>query len=91
MRQKLSAGRSVAICICCILTACATPAPQIVTKEVRIPVAIACVDRTAIPVEPVSVALPLDARLAADIAAAQALSYKAWGRSLYALIQPCTK
>jgi len=82
-----------AACVSCIaLSACATPAPQIVTKTVEIPVPTACVDKSLIPAEPEAVALPLsDARLAADIAASQALKYHAWGRELLALIGPCTK
>jgi uncharacterized lipoprotein YajG len=76
---------------CALLGGCATPAPQIITKTVYVPVAVACVDPKAIPAEPAAVALPLnDARLAADIAASQALAYHAWGRELLALIQPCT-
>lgn len=77
-----------------ILNGCSsiTPTPQIVTKEVRVPVPVACIDKALIPAEPDAVALPLtDARLAADIAASQALKYHAWGRELFALIQPCTK
>jgi hypothetical protein len=74
------------------LASCATPAPQIVTKEVKVPVPTACVDKSLIPAEPEAVALSLsDARLAADIAASQALKYHAWGRELLALIGPCTK
>lgn len=76
------------------LASCATPpAPQIVTKEVKVPVPVACVDKALIPPEPEAVLLPLaDARQAADIAAAQALKYKAYARELYALIVPaCTQ
>ena len=76
------------------LASCATtPAPRIVTKEVRVPVAVACVDKSLLPAMPGAVALPLtDARKAADIAASQALKYKSWGMELYALIVPaCTK
>lgn len=82
-----------AACVSCItLSACTTPAPQIITKEVRVPVPVACVDRSLIPAEPEAVILPLtDARLAADIAASQALKYHAWGRELLALVGPCAK
>lgn len=77
------------------LSGCATvpPAePRIITQVVKEPVAVACIDKSLIPAEPEAVALPLsDARLAADIAASQALKYHAWGRELFALIQPCTK
>ena len=77
------------------LASCAArvPAPKIVTKEVRVPVPVACVDMSAIPTMPEAVVLPLtDARKAADISASQALKYKAWGQELYALIVPaCTR
>jgi len=76
------------------LASCATPpAPRIVTKEVKVPIAVACVDKSLLPEMPGAVAIPLtDARKAADIAASQALKYKAWGMELYALIVPaCTK
>jgi len=83
-----------ALVLALALSSCATPpAPQIVTKEVKVPVPVACVNKAAVPIEPDAVVIPLtDARLAADIAASQALKYKAWGRELYALIVPaCTK
>jgi hypothetical protein len=77
------------------LSACATPncpPPKIETREVlKEPVAVACIDASAIPAEPNMVALPLDARLAADLAASQAKDLRVWGRSLLALIGPCTK
>ena len=84
--------RYIPTVIALALTSCATPAPQIITKEIKEPVPVACVDKSLIPAEPDAVALPLnDARLAADIAASQALKYHAWGRELLALIGPCTK
>lgn len=78
-----------------LLSACATvppPEPQIVIRELKIPVPVACVDPASVPIEPGSLVLPLnDARAAADIAASQALKYKAYARELYALIVPaCT-
>lgn len=80
-------------CVALILSGCATtcPPPKIETREIKIPVAVACVDPSAIPPEPGTVQLPLDARLAADIAAAQAKDLRVWGRKLLALVGPCTK
>lgn len=77
------------------LSACAAvppPETQIVIRELKIPVPVACVDPASVPIEPGAVILPLnDARGAADIAASQALKYKAYARELYALIVPaCT-
>ena len=67
------------------------PPPKVVTQVVKEPVAVACIDASAIPPEPGTVALPLDARLAADLAASQAKDLRVWGRKLVALIGPCTK
>jgi len=73
------------------LSACATvPAPKIVTREVLTPVPVRCIDPALIPAEPGAIALPSDARLAADTAASQALKLRGWGRQLMALISPCT-
>lgn len=77
-----------------LATSCATvppPEPKIVTKTVEVPVAVKCVDPASIPPEPGTITLPLDARLAADLAASQAKDLRKWGRSLMALIGPCTK
>jgi hypothetical protein len=75
------------------LSACATvPEPRIVTKEVKVPVAVRCVDPASVPAEPATVAMPTDARQAADTAASQAQLLRKWGRELYALIVPsCTR
>ena len=90
-----TAGLAFIACLFMLaLTSCATPpTPQIVTREVKVPVAVPCVDKAAIPPEPATVAIPLtDARQAADIAASQALKYHSWGKELYALIVPaCTR
>lgn len=77
-----------------LLSACSTvppPEPKIVIKTVEVPVAVRCIDPGLIPAEPGTVALPLDARLAADIAASQARDLRVWGRKLLGLIGPCTR
>jgi hypothetical protein len=60
-------------------------------QVVREPVAVSCIDASAIPPEPGTVQLPLDARLASDLAASKASELRVWGRKLMALIGPCTK
>jgi len=75
------------------LASCAPncPPPKVVTQVVKEPVAVACVDPALIPAEPGTVSLPLDARLAADLAASQAKDLRVWGRKLMAVIGPCTR
>lgn len=90
----MHAFRKLACVSCFALSACTTPncpPPKIETREVLTPVAVACIDASAIPAEPGTVILPLDARPAADLAASQAKDLRVWGRSLLALIGPCTK
>jgi hypothetical protein len=84
----------LALCFVAMLASCSSlpaPEPQIVTKPVYVPVAVKCIDASAVPLEPGTVALPLDARLAADIAASKTKDLRVWGRNLLALIGPCTK
>lgn len=86
--------KRVTIISALVLASCATvppPEPQIVTKDIYVPVPVKCIDPASIPPEPGTVALPIDARLAADMAASQAKELRVWGRSLMALIGPCTK
>ncbi len=48
--KLLRAGPILAICGSSLLTACATPAePVVITQEVRIPIAVPCVDPDQIP------------------------------------------
>jgi hypothetical protein len=93
MRKENSRFLTCALACVSFLTGCAPncPPPKIETQVVKEPVAVACIDASAIPAEPGMVALPLDARLAADLAASQAKDLRVWGRSLLALIGPCTK
>lgn len=86
--------RSLTLAILLALSACASvpcPPPKEVIRVEKVPVAVACIDPAAIPPEPGAVQLPLDARLAADLAASQAGALRIWGRSLLALIGPCAK
>lgn len=75
------------------LSSCAQncPPPKVVTQVVKEPVAVACIDPASIPPEPGTVALPIDARLAADLAASKAKDLRVWGRKLMGLIGPCTR
>jgi len=94
MRLQFKAVRElIPIALFSITSACAStcPPPKIVTQVVKEPVAVACIDPSSIPAEPGTVMLPLDARPAADLAAAQAKELRAWGRSLMALVGPCTR
>lgn len=77
-----------------LLASCATMPPvepKIETREVRVPVPTRCIDPALVPAEPGTVTLPIDARLAADLAASQAKELRAWGRKLLAIIGPCTR
>lgn len=82
------------VCVAVLLASCATvppPESKVVTKNIYVPVPVKCVDPASIPPEPGTVAMPIDARLAADLAASQARDLRKWGRGLMALIGPCTK
>jgi hypothetical protein len=74
------------------LTSCAPncPPPKVVTQTVLTPVAVRCIDPAILPAEPPTITLPIDARLAADLAASQAKDLRKWGRELQAIIGPCT-
>lgn len=81
-----------------LLASCATtqdPAPkpgiQVVYRDVKVPVAVACVDRAAIPAEPARIAGKLtgDARRDLDTVGANAIRLRAWGVELSALLLAC--
>ena len=83
-----------------LLTGCATtqvPTPklgiQVVYRDVKVPVPVACVDRAAIPAEPARIAGKLtgDARRDLDTTAASAVRLRAWGVELSALLLACAK
>lgn len=77
-----------------LLPACAAqncPPPKIQTQVIKEAIPAACIDPAIVPQEPGLVQLPLDARLAADMAASQALALRKWGRSLMAIIGPCER
>ena len=82
------------------LAGCATtqaPAPkpgiQVVYRDVKVPVAVACVDRAKIPDEPARIAGKLtgDARRDLDTVGANAIRLRAWGVELSALVLACAK
>ena len=71
-----------------------TPAIEVRTVEVQVPVAVPCVDESDIPAEPGKVGDELngDAAHDADILASVAIELRQWGRELRALIEPgCTR
>ena len=75
-----------------LLVGCATPAIRTETVTVKVPVPVACVDKSKIPDEPARTgALDRDARRAADTLAAKVLELRGYGRELVALIGPCVK
>jgi len=74
-----------------LLAGCATAQPKIQIQRVNVPVPVACIDRASIPPEPAKVTLPDDARDAADVAIAQAMTLRGWGHELMALINPCIR
>jgi hypothetical protein len=78
-------------CVNLLAASCAPncPPPKTVTLVVKEPVAVACIDPASIPPEPGTITLPIDARLAADLAASQAKDLRVWGRKLLALATPC--
>lgn len=75
-----------------LLSACAPncPPPKVQIQVEKVPIATRCIDPALLPPEPATIAMPIDARLAADLAASQAKDLRKWGRALMALIGPCT-
>lgn len=83
-----------------LLAGCATtqdrapkPGIQVVYRDVKVPVLVACVDRAAIPAEPARIAGKLtgDARRDLDTVGANAIRLRAWGVELSALLLACAK
>lgn len=73
MRGQLRAGgRSVAICLCCMAAACATPATRTETLEVKVPVAVQPITPAQVPAVPA----PLGPRPGSLSAAADTLLSK---------------
>ena len=67
------------------------PGIDVRTVTVEKPVAVACIDREAVPREPAQVGSKLNGNAAhdADLLAGSALTLRQWGRELRALITPC--
>ena len=79
--------KKVALVGLLLLGACAhTP------REVRVPVAVPCVDAADIPPEvPPTGALPEDVRIAADLLGAKVLELRGTDRELRGLLRGCTR
>jgi hypothetical protein len=69
------------------------PAVEVRVQRVEIPVAVACIDKTAIPAEPVMIAgrLTGNASQDLDLVSASALRLRVWGRELRAMLGGCVK
>lgn len=88
--------RYVGIALCVALAACATAPqapcpPTIAPKPYAVPVAVKCIDAPDVPAEPGAVSLTGDARNDDALLAAKLAAVRVWGRSLAAMIAPCTK
>jgi hypothetical protein len=77
----------------CATTRAAEPAVEVRTVEVRVPVAVRCVDPADVPAEPAQVGSRLSGQAAhdADLLASSAIQLRQWGRELRALITPCMR
>lgn len=89
-------GMGLAFVVCLFvfaLVSCAPtcPPPKVVTQVVKEPVAVACIDPASVKPEPGTIQLSADARIAADQAAGQAITLRAYIHELLALMEPCTK
>lgn len=76
------------------LSACCTPAPcvpKVEVQRVEVPVPVACINAKDIPAEPGPTKLTGDARNDADLLGAKVSDLRVWGRSLVAMMGPCTK
>jgi hypothetical protein len=73
-------------CIALIIGGCAAscPPPKIETREVLTPVAVRCIDPSLVKAEPPTIQLSADARIAADQAAGQAVTLRAYVHELLA-------
>lgn len=78
------------------LAGCATPsappAVEVRIQRVEVPIAVACIDKAAIPAEPEKVAgrLTGNASQDLDLVSASALRLRVWGRELRAMLGGCT-
>lgn len=75
------------------LAACAAPQPcipKIEIQQVKVPVPVACLKASDIPAEPDPTKLTGDARNDADLLGAKVSDLRLWGRSLVAMMGPCT-
>jgi starvation-inducible outer membrane lipoprotein len=77
----------------CSHTAAPPPAVEIRTIEILKPVAVACIDKSAMPTEPAKIGGKLtgDARRDLDLVAAHALRLRSWGRAMAAMLSGCAK
>lgn len=76
------------------LAACATQTPTIPPiqiQRVEVPVPAACINASDVPPEPGTVTLTGDARNDDALLAAKLAAVRVWGRTLVAMIEPCTK
>lgn len=81
-------GAMMALAACATTTPCV---PSIQTQTVNVPVPTACINASDIPAEPGTVTLTGDARNDDALLAAKLAAVRVWGRSLVAMIGPCTK
>jgi len=80
-----------AIGVLTLLNACQTTQPAIELREIEVAVPRACVPADQIPAEPETVADRLTGQAASDtlVLAESALTLRAWGRELAALLGAC--
>jgi len=74
-----------------LLGACQTTQPAVEVRTVEVAVPRACIPADQIPAEPATVADQLTGRAASDtlVLAESALTLRAWGRELAALLRAC--
>jgi len=65
--------------------------PTVQVQKVNVPVPTACINASDVPAEPGTVTLTGDARNDDALLAAKLAAVRVWGRSLVAMIGPCTK
>lgn len=95
MRHKALCVPWIAIALNTTGCASTTPPPavEVRVQRVEIPVAVACIDKAAIPAEPEKIAgrLTGNASQDLDLVSASALRLRSWGRELRAMLGGCVK